>query len=178
MSTTIERTEAAPTADWPNINGAPGDMVRVAWSRIEPYTAWRFSPRVVSWLVEGCGAWKPDLAPAVVTEIAIWDIAANAMVTSTINASPYGGYTLPAVGPYTITANVGSMVGRTVPLDVAEAVRRLTWYLASNPGTPGVRSERISAGSIDIQRTRSESWMAAALQNSGAADLLRNYRRV
>lgn len=177
-ATTLERTEAAKTASWPNVN-ASSPLCNVAWPRLEAYTAWRFAPRVVTWLVEGPGHWKPDLAPAVVTEISAWSVSANAMVTTTIDASPYGGYFLPGCGPYTITATVGGgSPAPGVPEDYAEAVRRLTAYLASKPGTPGVRSERISAGSIDIARTRSESWMAQALQNSGAADLLRTYRKV
>jgi hypothetical protein len=65
-----------------------------------------------------------------------------------------------------------------VPAIVWEAVKRLAAYLSAKAGTPGARSESISAGSIDISRTRSESWMARAMANSGAADLLRNYRRV
>ena len=146
------------------------------WQRVEAYTAWRFAPRVVTWIVEGPGHWKPNLAPAVVSAVEIWDTMANAMVTSTLNASPYGGYDLPACGPYRLTATVGDITDRTVPLDFAEAVRRLTTYLAAKPGTAGVRSESIDAGSISISRTRSESWMASALQNSGAADLLRSYK--
>lgn len=173
MSTTIDQVEGPPES-YPSISPAVSAAV---WQRLESYVAYRWSPRAVIWTVEGPGEFVPPLAPAVVSKIEIWtdgawlDITANAP-----DASPRGGYWLTGCGPYKFTASVGD--GMTLPAIVAEAAQRLAAYMAAKPGTAGVRSERIEAGSISISRTRSESWMAAAIQNSGAADLLRSYRRV
>jgi hypothetical protein len=181
MATTIEQNEAAPDS-YPTTATYPGSALfnDVAWARIENYTAWRFSPRTVTWLVEGPGHWKPPLAPAAITEVNVWSVTENAMVSMTLNASPYGGYELPACGPYRFTGTVGDIegIGVTIPDIVWTAVKRLAAYFSANPGTAGARSERLDAGSISIATTRSESWMAMALQNSGAADLLRGYRNV
>ncbi|WP_319798778.1 hypothetical protein [Nitrobacter sp.] len=178
MAVTIEQTESAPES-YPSTSPAV-TLNDIAWQRVEPYIAWRFSPRTVTWLVEGPGNWKPPLAPAAIIGVEIWSVTENAMVSMTLSASPYGGYELPACGPYRFTATVGDIAGLgvTIPSVVWEAVKRLAAYLSAKPGTPGATSESISAGSIAIATRRSESWMAQALQNSGAADLLRAYRRV
>lgn len=174
MSTTIDQVEGVP-ASYPTTS--PTTLPDAVWARLESYIAYRFTPRAVIWTVEGPGEWVPPLAPVVVSKIEIWtdgawsDITANAP-----DASPLGGYCLPGCGPYRFTASVGD--GMTLPAIVAEAAQRLSAYMAAKPGTAGVRSESINAGTISIQRSRSESWMASALVNSGAADLLRSYRRV
>ncbi|SDJ34223.1 hypothetical protein SAMN05216338_104670 [Bradyrhizobium sp. Rc2d] len=173
MSTTIDQVEGVP-ASYPTTTPTVSAAV---WQRLESYIAYRFTPRAVVWTVEGPGEWHPPLAPAVISKIEIWSDGAWSDITANApDASPLGGYCLPGCGPYKFTASVGD--GMTLPAIVAEAAQRLSAYMAAKPGTPGARSERIEAGSISIQRTRSESWMAAAIQNSGAADLLRNYRRV
>jgi hypothetical protein len=145
----------------------------VAWQRVEPYIAYRYTPRDVEWIVNGPGEWLPPLYPATISTVEIWN--GSGWDDCTPDASPLGGYVLTGWGPYRFSGIVG---GGDVPAAVWEAVKRLAAYLAAKPGTAGVRSERIEAGSISISRTRSESWMASALQNSGAADLLRPYRKV
>jgi len=49
--------------------------------------------------------------------------------------------------------------------------------MAQSKGKAGARSERIGAGSKSLSHTRHPAWMAQAMQNSGAGDLLRTYRR-
>ncbi|WP_338832330.1 hypothetical protein [Bradyrhizobium sp. 27S5] len=179
-ATTLEQIEGVPTGNWPNINfsAAATSLRAVAWQRIEKYIARRYSPRAVYWIVEGPGNWKPPLSPAAITAVEVVDPGANALVSASLSVSPLdGSYDLPACGPYKFSGTVGTDV-TTVPDSVAEAVRRLADYLAAKPGTPGATSTRIAAGSIDLRTDRSESWMAQAMQNSGAADLLRGYRRV
>jgi hypothetical protein len=117
------------------------------------------------------------LRPATVSTLEVWSSGANEWEAATLDASPLGGYYLPCTGPYRFTATVGSNAG-DVPAAVNEAFRRLAEYMAQKPGKAGARSESIAAGSITISPSRSPSWMAQALQNSGAADLLRNYRHV
>ncbi|MET4254060.1 hypothetical protein [Bradyrhizobium sp. LA6.7] len=179
MACAIKQTESAP-ASYPatpsGVSSAVTDLATTIWQRIEAYVAYRWTSRAVVWVVEGPGEWHPPLSPATISTVEVWSCGANDWEDCTPPASPLGGYWLPASGPFRFTGTVGA--GATVPDNVKEAFKRLGAYMVAKPGTPGARSERISAGSIDIQRSRSESWMASALQNSGAADLLRTYRKV
>jgi hypothetical protein len=171
MATTIKQTEGAPSA-YPTQSPAI-ELNDVAWMRVEQWIAWRYTSRSVSWIVEGPGAWFPPLAPATITTVEIW--LAGAWSEVTLDASPLGGYMLTGEGPYRFTGTVG---GGTVPANVWEAVKRLAAYLNTKAGKPGARSESVTAGSVSISSSRSPTWMAAAMQNSGAADLLRGYRNV
>jgi hypothetical protein len=143
----------------------------MVWQRLEAYVAHRWTERAVTWIVEGCGEWRPPLTPATITTVEIW--RSEAWEAVTLSPSPSGGYVLPG-GTYRF---VGTAGGGTVPEAVNEAFRRLAEYMATKAGKPGVRSERISAGSVSVSQTRSASWTAEAIQNSGAGDLLRTYRR-
>jgi hypothetical protein len=176
MATTIQQTEAIPDAypDAPDglSTAAAALAPALIWQRIESYIAFRWSARDVVWIAEGTGMWRPPLAPATIATCEIWN--GTAWETVTLDPSPLGGFWLPGSGPYRFTGSVGS---GDVPAAVSEAWRRLAEYMAAKAGTPGATTDRIRAGTVEVERTRSESWMAAALQNSGAADLLRNYRR-
>lgn len=177
MSTTIKQIEGAP-ASYPD---APENLSTAAaaldpamiWQRIESYIAHRFSERAVTWIVEGPGEWCPPLSPATITEIEIW--TGSAWEACEVPSAPLG-YVLPGHGPYRITGNAGDDEAE-VPEVVVEAYRRLAEYSAARPGKAGATSESISAGSITLAHRRSASWMAQAMQNSGAADLLRPFRR-
>ncbi|MER9150802.1 hypothetical protein NKI30_19470 [Mesorhizobium opportunistum] len=178
MATTIKQTEGAP-ASYP---AAPSGLSTAAaaldanmiWQRIEAYTAWRFTSRSIEWIAEGCGEWHPPLAPATITTTEIWQD--NAWTTATLDPSPTGGYMLPGDGPFRFTGTVG---GGTVPAAVNEAFRRLAEYMAaSKRGSPGTTREKVVAGSVMVDKSRSASWAAEAMANSGAGDLLRNFRRV
>lgn len=169
MATTIKQTEAIPEA-FPVLDPVVADEV---WQRLEAYIAHRWTPRAVTWIVEGPGEWTPPLAPATITDSEIWNDTAYEAVT--LDAAPLGGLRLPGCGPYRFTATVGT--DDPVPAIVAEAAQRLAGYMAAKPGTPGATTDRTRAGSIEVEKSRSASWMAAAMQNSGAADLLRYYRR-
>jgi hypothetical protein len=171
MATIIKQTEGAPSA-YPTLSPAI-ELNDIAWMRVEQWIAWRYASRSVAWIVEGPGAWFPNLAPATITTVEIWDAGAWSDVT--LDASPLGGYMLPGEGPYRFTGTVG---GGDVPANVWEAVKRLAAYLNAKPGKPGARSESVTAGSVSVSSSRSPTWMAAAMQNSGAADLLRGYRNV
>ena len=179
MATLIKQTEAEPesypsvsTTGWSTAAAAlDQDMI---WQRIESHIAHRWTSRAVTWIVEGPGEWHPPLTPATISTVEVWS-SADEWETATLDASPLGGYYLPCTGPYRFTATVGS---GDVPAAVNEAFRRLAEYMAAKPGKPGASSESITAGSISLSHRRSPSWMAQALQNCGAADLLRNFRRV
>ena len=177
MATLIQQVESLPAA-YPTapvgLSSAVAALVKVSWQRIEPYIAWRFTPRAVTWTVEGPGEWHPPLQPATISAVEIWS-GADEWEAVTVAASPLGGYCLPATGPYRFTAEVG---GGVAPDIVQEAVKRLAEYLAAEPDMPGATSERTEIpGVMTSEVSRIASWRARAMQNSGAADLLRPYRR-
>lgn len=179
MAVTIKQIEALPD-DYP---ATPSGLSAAAaaldpamiWQRIEAYVAHRWSERAVEWIAEGGGEWCPPVAPATISTVEVWQ--GEAWVSVSPSASPLGGYVLPGCGPYRFkgTAGGGDL---EVPAAVNEAFRRLAEYMAAKKGKAGATSERVTAGSVTVEQSRSASWMAHALQNSGAADLLRSYRRV
>lgn len=190
MATTIQQIESAPasypalpysTDTYPAypVDEIPAAITAIgdtAWQRIEAYTAYRYTARNVVWVVEGPGEWHPPLAPATVSTVEIWSRRAEEWETTTLNASPLGGYWLPCSGPYRFTASVGA---GTVPESINEAFRRLAAYLTADPGKPGATFDYMSIGGGSLMRRveRDAAWMAKALQNSGAADLLRTFRK-
>ncbi|RTL86448.1 MAG: hypothetical protein EKK29_09510 [Hyphomicrobiales bacterium] len=177
MATTINQAEARP-ASYPakpidlTLPAAALDAAMI-WQRIEAYIAYRYTPRAVVWIVEGCGEWFPPLAPATISATEVWSQAA-VWETAILDAAPLGGFYLPATGPYRFTASVGA---GDVPAAVAEAFRRLAEHLAAVKSNvmPGVREEHVDGIGSSIFDAAA---VAKALQNSGAADLLRSYRRV
>ena len=175
MVETVKQVEAVPasypaTPDGLSIAATALDHNAV-WQRIEAYIAHRWTVREVIWTVEGEGDWTPPLSPATITTAEKWE--SNTWVTVTLPDGPYG-YCLPSDGPYRITANVGA---GSVPAPVSEAFRRLAEYLAPGERHPGSASFKTGLASIDLEETRAPTWVAKAMQLSGAADLLRPYRR-
>ena len=171
MIETIAQTEAAP-ASYPEIPGLTGEALATAWQRIEAYTAYRFAPRQVTWLVDsGGGEWLLPLRPATGITAGIWTGAEYEPVTL---APAPGGWLIPC-GRFEITATVGA---GPVPAAVATAVTRLAAYLAQESPLPaGMRSYSVNIGQLSETISGDPAMMARALQNSGAADLLRPYRR-
>jgi hypothetical protein len=179
MAVTINQIESEP-AEYPDApeglsTAAAALTPAVVWERIESFVAHRWASRAVTWIVEGPGEWVPPLTLATVSKVEIWS-SAGEWEDCTPPASPLGGYWLSASGPFRFTATVG---GAEVPATVSEAYRRLAEYMAAKPGEAGATSERFSVEDIESRQIdRSAAWMARALQNSGAADLLRGYRHV
>jgi len=176
MADTIRQDEDMP-AEYPEVpdnlsTAAQALDLDLIWQRIEAYVAHRWTARNVTWIVEGRGEWCPPLTPATIATVEIWQ--ADTWQAATVPPSPLGGYVLPGHGPYRLKGTAGS---GDVPAVVMEAFRRLAEYMAAKPGKPGARSESIGAGSISLSHTRSPAWMAEAIKNSGAGDLLRPYRR-
>lgn len=185
MSTTIKQVESPPEA-YPEIGSPPFVTLSAAaseldpamlWARIESHIAHRFTPRDVVWIVEGPGEWTPPLTPAAVDTIEVWR-GESWVETLDVAGSPCGGFTLPGDGPYRVTATVGDgSPFPEVPAIVWEAFRRLAEYAAQRAGKAGARSESVSAGTVTLSHSRHEAWLGRAMQNSGAADLLRTFRR-
>ena len=167
--------------DWPNTWASAPDGLSPAaaalddaaiWRRIEIYVAHRWTPRPVEWIVEGPGDFVPPLTPTTVDTTERWN--GTGWETATLDPTPLGGLMLPAEGPYRISATVG---GGTVPASVEEAYRRLAEYLVDDAGRAGSSSYSIKIGQMEETHDRAPTWVARALQYSGAADLLRQYRR-
>ncbi|MFT6088341.1 hypothetical protein [Sulfitobacter sp.] len=140
------------------------------WARIEAYTAYRFTEREVVWTLRGDGGdeWHPSLAPVLSREAHIW--ASDAWEAVPLLDGPLG-VCLPVEGIYRITAHVGA---GDVPAPVSEAYRRLAEYSAGI-GSSADSFTAVNEGESSFER--SSTWAARAIQNSGAADLLRSYRR-
>lgn len=191
MADTIRQTESPPDRNPIEVTGQ-GPSSRLIWERIDAYIAHRWTPRSVVWIVEGAGDWTPPLTPVVTATGEKWE--SNAWVSVTLTEGPYG-YDLLSDGPYRITATVG---GGDLPAVVDEAYDRLFRYVYAVQRTPGERLayRKVTMNSYEnrpIQYTPSQeavrqqevdgaveyaaNWPAKAMQLSGAADLLRPYRR-
>lgn len=166
MAETISQVEAVPAA-------YPTTGHDALWQRIEAYVAHRWTERSVVWIVEGPGHWQAPLTPVSDVTVEAW--ADGSYSPATPEASPLGGLILP-VGTYRITATVGA--DNPAPAIVLEAFNRLRAYFeAEDFGVPGASSYSVNLGQVSESVRRSPAWMAHALQHSGAADLLRQYRR-
>lgn len=144
-----------------------------AWLRVEQYTAHRWIPRAVTWITEGPGLWRPPLTPFAASATEVW--AGSEWLPITLDTGPGPFLTLPTLGAYRFTGTAGADAGEIPPCFMV-AAERLARYMA-DPGKPGVTSERVQAGSVVIAKSRAEDYLARSLQSSGAADLLRYYRR-
>jgi hypothetical protein len=170
MAETLREIEGAP-ASYPasGITPEPSNAA-VVWQRLESYVAYRWTSRTIEWVAEGPGHWVPPLAPATISTYEIWRAGEWYSIPEPAG-SPLGGYMLNECALYRFTGTVG---GGTAPAIVLEAFARLSAYLLSSSPKPGVAS--VQAGSVSIAY-RGDAWTAKAMQNSGAGDLLRTFRR-
>ncbi|HEY8066246.1 MAG TPA: hypothetical protein VIF40_16200 [Methylosinus sp.] len=176
VATTIKQDEAFPASYPPRPTGlssaASALDAAMIWQRIEAYIAYRYAARAVIWTVEGCGEWRPPLAPTTVSVTEVWS-QGGVWEATILDAAPLGGFCLSATGPYRFTASVG---GGDMPAAVAEAYRRLAEYfaIARQNANPGVRQEHVDGVMMNLFDATA---LAKAMQNSGAGDLLRSFRR-
>jgi hypothetical protein len=174
-ATTISVIEGAPE-EYPAAavsSEAVNSFLPAAWQRIESYVALRTTERTVEFIVEGPGDWQAPLRPVALTIVEEWRGAT--WEETTLDASPLGGFILKGCGPYKFTGTAGDD-DADVPALLLEAVRRLAEYMAEiDFEHPGVRTE--SVPDVWQGEYASPSWRARALQDSGAADLLRSFRR-
>jgi len=166
MADTISQVEAIPAA-------YPTEDNDALWQRVEAYVAHRWTERSVVWIVDGPGHWRAPLTPVSGLSAEIWKNGAYEAVT--LEASPMGGVILPH-GTYRITATVGA--DNPVPAIVMQAFERLRGYVeAEVVGAPGAYAVSMREGQLSQSIRRKPEWMAQALVLSGAADLLRQFRR-
>lgn len=201
MAVTLRITEGEPDnyprivlQDDPTVEMDPEPQIRkivtAAWQRIESYIAHRWNTRTVEYIAEGPGEWHPKLSPSTISTVEIWRDAAWTAVT--LEATPLGGYVLDGEGPYRFTGTVGSL--NEPPRAVKDAVFRLVQYFIAIDETPpehrivsSLKTDQApyyqphslehSLRELEIERPNA-MWIARALQNSGAADLLRPYRKL
>lgn len=173
MVEVLSEDEGTPSS-WPT---TPGDLSTeaaaldpgVIWPRIEAWIAHRWNERQVTWIVAGPGVWSPRLKPATVDTFELWRDGQWESVT--LDAAPLG-YELEAE-TYRFIATVGST--DDPPETVLEAYRRLAEYMAQVGADPAAGHTSVTDG--DYSFDRPAGWAARALHYSGAADLLRSYRR-
>lgn len=180
MATTLKQTETIP--EYPGTpsglsDGAAEIDPGAIWSRIEAHIAYRYSPRTVVWICEGPGEWTAPLADTVVSSCEMW--TGEDWTPYTLKQGPLGGVLLYGEGPYRITGTTGT---QQAPEAVLEAFRRYAEYLgdasAMIPETGGTTAGSFKVGdALEKSFQRPSNWIARALQNSGAADLLRPYRK-
>jgi len=176
MAEILKQTEETP-ASYPNTPSGLSDAAMLLnhaalWQRIEGHVAHRWTARQVEWTVRGPGEFIPPLGPVGGMSAEVWD--GTAWNAASVPAAPLG-YRLELEGPYRISATVGA---GPVPAAVFEAFRRLAEYLAETDERPGaVRYSAQLSSTIQESFERYPTWQARALQYSGAADLLRRYRR-
>lgn len=165
MAETIRTIESAPTL-YPD--PAIPDWV---WERIESWCNTRWTPREVVWLVQDCGDWTPPLAPATITKVESWsgDWAEVHPDTTAFGAIPLAG------DSHRVTALVGA--DNPAPAAVIEAAKRLAVFAEQIAEQAGITTYSTSIGPINETWRRSQNAMAQAIQQSGAADLLRPYRK-
>ncbi|MDZ4394775.1 hypothetical protein [Cypionkella sp.] len=168
-------TEAlGPYPDSPDLDFSEVSADAV-WQRLESWITSRFSPREVIWLVEGEGEFIPPLQPATITAIDRW--VSETYAADTTTSGPMGGVLLATDGPYRITATVGA---GPVPAAVLEAFERLHGYLVAAKADNHHGASRTSETAVSgasRSHSRLGTWKARALEQSGAADLLRPYKR-
>jgi hypothetical protein len=177
---TLQILEDVAAAEWPAIplglsDAAAAIAPEVIWRRVESWIAWRWGERPCTFIVEGgCGSWRPPLCPFTASTVEAW--TGEAWEAVVLPADPLGGYVLGGASHYRFSGVVGS--DDTPPEDVLEAYRRLAEYFAAKPGVAGSSSRSVElGGALRESYDRPASWRARGMAYSGAADLLRPYRR-
>ncbi len=117
-------------------------------------------------------------------------VGQQVQVTGTTGGADDKVYTITAVTALVMTFGAGFLTvngSETVtittlfpPLAVLEAYRRLAEYMASDPDIAGASAFRMNFGNtaLETDYQRNPAWLGKAGINSGAFDLLRDYRRV
>lgn len=173
---TLSEREAAPEAYPATPSGLTGPAAAAdpaaVWARIEAWTAWRWSERAVTWIAEGPGEWRPRLHPFDLSTAEIWN--GDDWQTIEPARTPLGGWDL-GYGTYRFAGTAGT--DDDPPAAVVEAWRRLATYSGKRESrAPGASASSIAIGELSERMERAPEWLARALVNSGAADLLRPYR--
>ena len=148
----------------PAPDGVSDTVPAVIWSIMENYVATRWSTAEIEFVVYSpCRHdWQPPYYP--------WTV--QSVDGDPAEVDEFGAVTLEP-GRHRVVCQIG---GQPVTADVEEAYRRLAAYMADPDTRKGY-----SRYSVNIGGDLSESWSRArnssAIGNSGAAELLRKYRK-
>jgi hypothetical protein len=175
-------TEGQPAA-WPVIAGLSDAAARVppgvVWGRVEAWITTRWPERSAVAIVQGPGRWQPALSPFTVATVETWAQNAWALLdTEQVAqiASPLG-FTLDGEALFRFTGVLGDD-DATVPGAVLEAARRLAEFFAMGQNEGGAAFHEAEKLGDYSRHGRPVNWMARPLELSGAADLLRPWRRL
>ena len=172
LKITEELPETYPAVDGLSPAAEALDAAMI-WQRIEGRVAYRWCPRAVTIILEGGGEWVPTLETMTVHGTFSWVGSDWVEVETNVTAI---GYIVPD-GRSKLETTVG--LDRPPPAAALEAYRRLAEYVAAEVvGVPGASNYSIDMGQVSETIARSPAFMARALDYSGAADLLRGFRRV
>lgn len=153
----------------PELSSEGASFFVEARQRVEDWTAVRWGERPCTWIVNGPGIWEPRLRPVSGVTFERWD--GSDWVSADVSKAPVG-YELDAF-TYKAEATVGS--SDNPPEAVQLAVARLANYWADMKAQAAVGASSVSDGDFSV--TRSANATARAMHYSGAADLLRGFRR-
>lgn len=178
MAKTIEIQESAPSSRPIIVIAAIGNVAAIlerAWLRIEEWTAYRWAARNVVFIVDGAGEWTPPLSPFTLSTAESWQD--DAWTPATLRPTALGGFVFDECKTWRVTGVLGSTAAP--PENVMEAVRRLARYFSETENSRATdgglrRIDRHEKTSVELQT----GWSAKAMQYSGAADLLRSYRKL
>jgi hypothetical protein len=178
--TTLSILEFHEEAEWPakptGLSAAAAAIpAEVVWKRIESWISWRWGVRPATFIVEGgrC-SWRSPLTPFGVATVEAWQ-PSDSWAAVELRPHPLGGYVLNGASHYRFSGLLGA--DDRPPADVLEAYKRLAEYMATPEAHPGAASFNEAIGPLTWTETRAPTWLARAMSYSGAADLLRPYRR-
>lgn len=179
--TLIVRVDEAEPTNRPVITGLSTEAQALdqaaLWRRIEQHTVYRYGVRNVLFTVSGPGEFISPIGPvALLNSASRW--VDGGWSATTLDATPLGLECLDYT--YLIDCDIGALYTDDLPADVILAFQRLAEYLGAEDVMPVGASmyESDIGGEIRERTTRNAQHVAKSLMNSGAADLLRGYRRL
>lgn len=150
-------------------------ILATAWQRVEAWIGHRWGERSIAIVAEGPGLFESPVQPFVLGGAEEW--VDDAWSDTSLTAAPLG-YQLPP-GTFRLSGTAGTT--DAPPAAVLAAVGRLAAYLAWSEkhvadGAPMETSTRLDVLTVDKKFGANDA--GKSLIRSGAADLLRPYRRL
>lgn len=142
------------------------------FDRLEQWTGYRWGVRNFTAVITGPGCWNAPVGPATYTDVEAW--VSDHWELGEIRPAPVGLEF--SGGTFRVSGTVGTV---NEPAEsVMEAWRRYAEYIAQNQKNPGLSRYSRTIGDYSLSWTRDRNALAKAMAGSGAADLLRKYRKV
>lgn len=142
------------------------------WSRLELWCGYRWQARSFSAVICGPGEWSAPVAPVTYADVEIW--RDDHWELSELRPGPLGLEF--GSGTFRVTGTAGD--DQSPGADAVEAYRRYAEFLAETGKRPGYESWSLSVeGAFSLNWKRERNALAKGIYGSGAADMLRQYRR-